>query len=201
MSSRPRNQFADAGANHNNGEQKGMFRTAYVRTLESPEKTLADARRERAEAKTTADHEKALAAARHQFDSDFRDWRVSRPEYRKLVAAVRREASDSELQLLGVAAGCGPNDWISMCEGRRRALFQVDLAKTFDQCKQKYDALERQYREIDARYPLAKNQFESDAILDEIQPVAEQRQKAMLALVEAEMAHNTVRDTKAAGLI
>ncbi len=77
----------------------------------------------------------------------------------------------------------------------------VDKAKEYPAAKKRYDALEAKYREIDARYPKAKNQFESDAILDEIQPVAEERQKAMLALVEAEMAHNTVRDAKAAELI
>jgi hypothetical protein len=159
------------------------------------------ARKAETEAQQRCDDERALAVSRQQFDADFREWRAGRREFKALIAAIKREAAEAEIELAAAAAGCTPNDWIPMVEQRRRALRLVGQAKALPAAKRRYDELEKQYRDLDARYPKAKTPFEAEQILEEIQPVAEARAAAARELSDAQVLHDLVEAARTAGLI
>jgi hypothetical protein len=146
-------------------------------------------------------YRKALAAATANFDSAFREWRFGRPEWKALCAAVKREAPESEIVLAAAAAGASANDYVPLKDLRKRALRAGDTEKVLTKATRKFDELERQYRQADAKYPLAKTPFEAEAIADEVAAISEPRQTAMRERDEAGVMAALVREAKSLGLL
>jgi len=159
------------------------------------------ARSAEAEAQARNEHKRLLAAGQQSFDAAFREWRASRPEYVALVKVVKREAPESEIELAATPAGCGPNEWIPLIEQRRRALAAIAPAKELPKAQRRFDELDKKYRDLDERFSKAKTVFESEAIREELGPIAEARQTAGRELDELRAVAQSVEAARAGGLI
>jgi hypothetical protein len=167
----------------------------------NPEKTERLQKKAIGEKHSRDEHSRAMAAAGREFDAAFREWRVGRIEYKKMVAAIKREATEAEIELAAAGAGCTPNDWAPLIAQRRRALRAMTAAKELPAAQRRFDELEKQYRQLDEQYPKAKNVCESERILEEIRPIADRRQAAARELSDVQMEAETVEAAKKAGLI
>ena len=78
---------------------------AYVRTIESPEKSEADTKRQKQEWQKQQAHEKAIGIAHQQFAADYRGWRRGRLAYKKhWLPALRPKLPHDEASRSG--RGC-----------------------------------------------------------------------------------------------
>ncbi|NLF09677.1 MAG: hypothetical protein GX594_17100 [Pirellulaceae bacterium] len=174
---------------------------AYSRTIDSPEKRVADAKREREETAAHENTQKSVTAARRAFEAAQREWRASRPEYRVLCKGVKSELPDAELLVLAAAAGCSGNEIVSLKTSRRRALGMRDLAAQFAAAKKDFDRLEKEFLELEKQLDGAKTHGEAERTEGALYARRDALSASRRHVAETQLATDIVKNAKIAGLI
>ena len=173
---------------------------AYSRTIDSPEKRVADAKREREETAAHENLQKSVTAAQRQFEAAFREWRASRPEFRALCRAIKNELPDPELSILAAAAGMS-NEIVSLKTSRRQALGMRDLAAQFAAAQKEFEQLEKEFLALEQKLDVAKTHGESERLEAELHSRGDALGAARRRMAETQVARDVVMANKTAGLI
>ncbi|NLF09392.1 MAG: hypothetical protein GX594_15640 [Pirellulaceae bacterium] len=174
---------------------------AYAVVTDSPEKRVADAKREREETAAHENLQKSVTAAQRAFEAAQREWRASRPEFKALCRGIKSELPMPELQVLAAAAGCGPNEIIPLVDYRRSAVAMIDRAKQHEAAQKEFEQLEKEFLELEEQLDGAKTHGEAERTEGALYARRDALSASRRHVAETRLAKEIVEGAKTAGLI
>ena len=138
-----------------------------------------------------------------KFTKDQETWRRSRPEYARLLVAIRTDKPDVELVALADDAGTAGSEVVELKALRRRAMapHRTDRAARYENCQKDMAALIAKIAEKNAELTAAKTPRMADVMENEIYAMAETRQRLGLVLADSRVAAACVQAAKTAGVV
>jgi hypothetical protein len=174
---------------------------SYVTTIVDPERDLAKAKQDEVEWRQRADREKAIELARQQFNLAFSGWRESRPEYAALVATIKRDAAESEIELAAARAGCDGNQVVPLRHQRQRALNSQPLAAEHKAAQAEANRLQNERVALELKFERARTPHERDLCEVELMNQEDAWRSAQQRAASTKLAYDAVALAKKAGLI
>ena len=138
-----------------------------------------------------------------QFQKDLMAWRKSRPEYKKLLVAIRAREADEKLVALAGDAGESAQFITDMVNLRNRASapHMKKRAESFAKTKKEFDDLTEKIAQVEKSMNLSKTQTERDRLECKLYDLLDERQIASMALADSQVAAACVDAAKEAGVL
>ena len=138
-----------------------------------------------------------------QFQTDLMAWRKSRPEYKKLLVAIRAREADEKLVALAGDAGESAQFITDMVNLRNRASapHMKKRAESFAKTKKEFDDLIEKIGETEKCLDLSKSQMERDRFEGELYEQLDRRQILNMSLADSQVAAACVDAAKEAGVL
>ncbi len=146
-------------------------------------------------------HERELQAATGEFQKALEVWRKSRPEYAKMIAGVKAEKADDDMNLLAASAGSPANEVPDLRSFRQRAANMRKRAADYPESQKLADKLGKNLRQLELRHDRATTIGEGEKIFPQIAELADQHQQAKREADESRFLASQVELAVSMGLL